>query len=34
MENVIDSDIAGVVKRIFVEPGQVVAAGDVLVEFE
>ena len=34
MENVIDTDIAGVVKRIFVEPGQVVSAGTVLVEFE
>ena len=34
MENVIDTDIAGVVKRIFVEPGQVVAAGTPLVELE
>ena len=34
MENVIDTDIAGVVKRIFVEPGQVVSAGTALIEFE
>jgi biotin carboxyl carrier protein len=34
MENVIDTDIAGVVKRIFVEPGQVVATGAPLAEIE
>ena len=34
MENIIDSDVAGVVKRIFVEPGQVVREGTPLVEIE
>ena len=34
MENVIDTDIAGVVKRVFVEPGQVVPTGAPLVELE
>ena len=34
MENIIDTDVAGVVKRIFVEPGQVVREGTPLVEIE
>ena len=34
MENIIDTDIAGVVKRVFVEPGQVVPTNAPLVELE
>lgn len=34
MENDINSDIAGTVKRIFVAPDQVVGTDDLLVEFE
>ncbi len=34
MENVVDSNIAGVVKRVFVQAGQVVAAGEAMIEFE
>ncbi len=34
MENVIDTDVAGTIKRIFVTPGDVVASGAPLVEIE
>jgi len=34
MENDINSDIAGTVKRVLVAPEQVVGTDDVLVEFE
>jgi len=34
MENEIDSVVAGVVKKIFVEAGQSVEAGDPLFEIE
>jgi biotin carboxyl carrier protein len=33
MENDVDSPVAGVVKRVFVQPDQVVATDAVLVEF-
>ena len=34
MENTVNSERDGVIKRIFVQPGQVVATNAVLVEFE
>jgi biotin carboxyl carrier protein len=34
MENTVNSERDGVIKRVFVQPGQVVATNAVLVEFE
>ena len=34
MENDLEADKAGTVKRIFVAPGQAVAADAVVIEFE
>ncbi len=34
MENDIESDMEGVIKRIFVAPDQVVSTDEVLIEFE